>query len=121
MHKSRLGEVTIDCQGDDLESASRFWSSALGYQATSFENHYVLETPEREVLINIQAVEHSPRVHLDIETDDIEAEVKRLESLGAKRVSKQRRWWVMEAPTGHRFCVVKVGRGGFKENATQWE
>ncbi len=121
MHKSRLGELTIDCRTDDLESAAAFWSAAFGYDATKFENHYRLETPENEVLMNIQAVEHSPRVHLDIETDDIEAEVARLEKLGARRVSKERRWWVMEAPTGHRFCVAQVGRAGFRSNATQWE
>ena len=121
MHKSRLGEVTIDCRGDDLESAAAFWSAAFGYEASSFENHFVLNTPENEVLMNIQAVEHSPRVHLDIETDDIEAEVTRLEKLGAKRVRKEHRWWVMEAPTGHRFCVVKVGRAGFESNATRWK
>jgi len=66
MHKSRLGEVTIDCSGDDLETAAAFWSAALGYEATSFENHYVLKTPDTEVLMNVQAVSHPPRVHLDI-------------------------------------------------------
>ena len=46
-------------------------------------------------------------MHLDIETDNIEAEVERLEKLGAKRVVKIHSWWVMEAPTGQRFCVVQ--------------
>lgn len=95
MHKSRLGEITIDCQTQDLESAADFWSAAFGYTATTHENYYVLKTPKNEVQMNIQAVRHPPRVHLDIETDDIEAEVERLEALGAKRVSKERRWWVM--------------------------
>ena len=121
MHKSRLGELTIDCRSDDLESAATFWSAVFGYEARTFENHYQLGTPANEVLINIQAVEHPPRVHLDIETDDIDAEVARLEKLGARRISRERRWWVMEAPTGHRFCVVKVGRDGFEANATRWE
>ena len=53
-------------------------------------------------------VGHDSRVHLDIESDDIEAEVARLEALGAKKVAFIRRWWVMEAPTGQRFCVVKM-------------
>jgi hypothetical protein len=47
-------------------------------------------------------------VHLDIESDDVEAEVRRLESLGARRVEQVQTWWVMEAPTGQRFCVVRL-------------
>ena len=49
-----------------------------------------------------------------------DAEVKRLEKLGAKRVAKVRTWWVMEAPSGQRFCVVRVQRSDFAENANTW-
>jgi hypothetical protein len=62
----------------------------------------------------------SGRIHLDIETDDIEAEVKRLEALGAKRVEFIKRWWVMEAPTGQRFCVVRPQRGALESRANAW-
>ena len=63
-------------------------------------------------------MDHEPRVHLDIETDDLDAEVARLEALGAQRVSFVRRWWVMQAPTGHRFCVVRQqpGKTGIVQN-----
>jgi hypothetical protein len=47
-------------------------------------------------------------VHLDIEADDVDAEAARLEQLGARKIAFIKRWWVMEAPTGHRFCVVKM-------------
>jgi hypothetical protein len=60
-------------------------------------------------------------VHLDIEADDIEAEVQRLEALGAQRVRQVHGWWVMQAPTGQRFCVVRVQRAGFAETANRWE
>jgi hypothetical protein len=53
-------------------------------------------------------------VHLDIESDDIEAEVKRLERLGAKRIASVNTWCVMEAPTGQRFCVVRPQRPGIE-------
>jgi hypothetical protein len=56
----------------------------------------------------VQKVPHASRVHLDIETDDLDAEVERLEKLGARRIAFVRRWWVMEAPTGQRFCVVRM-------------
>jgi hypothetical protein len=59
-------------------------------------------------------------VHIDIETDDIEAEVARLEQLGARKVQKMRAWWIMEAPTGQRFCVVGVKRTNFATTANRW-
>ena len=71
--------------------------------------------------IEVQQVEHESRVHLDIETDDIEAEVRRLEALGAKRDRQGHTWWVMEAPTGQRFCVVRPQRADFKEHANVWK
>ena len=58
--------------------------------------------------IEVQKVEHPSRVHLDIEADDIDAEATRLEQLGARRIGFVKRWWVMEAPTGQRFCVVRM-------------
>jgi hypothetical protein len=58
--------------------------------------------------IEVQKVSHPSRVHLDIEADDVDAEAERLEKLGAKKIAFVKRWWVMEAPTGQRFCVVKM-------------
>jgi hypothetical protein len=73
-----------------------------------------LETGTNGLHIEVQQVTHASRVHLDIETDDIEAEVRRLEGLGARRVSNVRTWVVMEAPTGQRFCVVRQQRPGLQ-------
>ena len=56
-----------------------------------------------------------------LETDDIAAEVARLTKLGAKVVDRLKRWVVMEAPTGQRFCVVRVQRPGFPKNAHRWD
>lgn len=126
MHKSRLAGFIIDCETDDLEAAAAFWSEALGY-ATRISGdpddggYVMLETPPREVHIEVQQVTHPSRVHLDIETDDIEAEVQRLEALGARRIGKIKRWVVMEAPTGQRFCVVKPVRANFDDTANTWD
>ena len=69
----------------------------------------------------MQTVDHESRVHLDIETDDVEAEVRRLEALGAKRVAAIEAWVVMEAPTGQRFCVVRAASPSFGEHAKRWD
>ena len=126
MHKSRLAGIVIDCRTDNLEQAAEFWGAALGCEPyadprTDTSRYRILKTPEGEVGLDVQRVEHESRVHLDIETDDIEAEVARLEALGAVRVGKTPGWVVMEAPTGQRFCVVKVFRANFAADANRWE
>ena len=66
-----------------------------------------MQSDPDEVQIILQKVQHPGWVHLDIETDDIEAEVARLEQLGAKRVAQIKNGWVMEAPGGHGHCLVQ--------------
>lgn len=124
MHRSRLGALVIDCRTDDLDAAARFWADALGCAVdddTSDQLYRRLIGPDEEVKMLVQKIEHAPRVHLDIETDDQAAEVARLEGLGARQVAVIRDWTVMEAPSGHRFCVVKPQRPDFEQNAKAWD
>jgi predicted enzyme related to lactoylglutathione lyase len=126
MHSSRLCAILIDCDASDVDDAARFWSQALGRavdinHAGSRGNYRMLETPPDEPIVQIQRVHHESRAHLDIETDDIPAEVARLEKLGARVVERLERWVVMQSPTGQRFCVVRVQRPGFPKNANRWD
>jgi predicted enzyme related to lactoylglutathione lyase len=125
MHRSRLAGFIIDCNTDDLRSAAEFWGAALGMKVGALpgeEGKYIhLGEPGDRLHIEVQAVSHPSRVHLDIEADDIEAEVRRLEALGAKRLQKVKTWWVMQAPTGQRFCVVRPQGESFTEHANTWE
>jgi predicted enzyme related to lactoylglutathione lyase len=125
MHKSKLGGFIIDCRTDDLGAAADFWGRALGLPVrelpgTEGEFYRRLEDHQHGLEIEVQKVDHPSRVHLDIETDDIEAEVRRLEALGAKRVQAVQTWVVMEAPTGQRFCVVRAGTAEFERRASVW-
>lgn len=124
MHKSRLSTFIIDCRSDDVDAASAFWSAALGRPVQPPDpgdhKYRTLKSAAAEPLVMVQIVEHPGRIHLDIETDDIEAEVVRLEALGAKRIEKFPRWWVLEAPTGQRFCVVNPQRGPLGDDANTW-
>jgi len=121
-HRSRIGTVSIDCRTGDLSEAIAFWSAALGAEAkpgpdgrhASFDG---LTGPR----VDIQAVDHAPRVHLDLETDDREAECRRLTALGARELARIEDWIVMEAPTGHRFCLVKPQGADFPGHAARWE
>jgi glyoxalase superfamily protein len=126
MHHSRLCAVLIDCKTSNVEEAAHFWGEALGravdlQHAGSRGNYRMLQTPPDEPIVQIQRVDHESRVHIDIESDDIPAEVARLEKLGARVVERVKRWIVMQAPTGQRFCVVPVQRPGFPKNANRWD
>jgi len=123
MHKSRLAGFIIDCKTDALDEAAKFWSEALGLKinidATQIK-YRTLDGDSHGLHIEVQQVQHPSRVHLDVETDDIEAEAARLEKLGAKKVERFPHWWVMEAPTGQRFCVVRPQSKDFADRANQW-
>ena len=126
MHRSRLCALLIDCRTEDIDAAARFWAEALGRAVDPDHpgtrgNYRMLATPPDEPMVQLQRVDHESRVHLDIETDDIPEEVARLEKLGARVAERLPRWVVMEAPTGQRFCVVRVQRPGFPKNAHRWE
>ena len=125
MHRSRLSGLSIDCRTEDLEAAAAFWGRALGCPVVPDDdpanaNYVRLESAPNELDLEVQKVDHESRVHIDIETDDIEAEAVRLEKLGAKRLVKIRTWLVMEAPTGQRFCLVRPQRSAFETEANVW-
>ena len=124
-HRSKLCGFIIDCRTEDLGTAADFWGRALGMEIRALpgeegEKYVRLVDRNSELHIEVQKVEHRSRVHLDIEADDVEAEVRRLEALGAHRVAQVHTWWVMEAPTGHRFCVVRRSSPSFEAEANRW-
>ena len=95
MHHSRLCAVLVDCKTPDVDEAARFWSHALGRAVDPNHpgtrgNYRMLDTPPDEPIVQIQRVEHESRVHLDIETDNIPAEVERL-------TSWVQPWWIVSS------------------------
>lgn len=125
MHKSKLAGFIVDCQTDDLQTAASFWSNALGMELRQLpgeegEKYVELLDASEDMHVEVQSVEHPSRVHLDIEIDDIDAEVARLIELGAAEVKRVKRWCVMEAPTGQRFCVVTNRTDSFADRANEW-
>ncbi len=123
MHRSRLAGFIIDCKGDRTDAAARFWSDALGMKMVpAQDDKYVeLDAKARDLRIEVQRVAHESRVHVDIESEDVEAEVARLVGLGAREIERVHTWVVLEAPTGQRFCVVRARRSLEGEpGATPW-
>jgi hypothetical protein len=125
MHRSRINGILIDCNVDDIQVAASFWAEALGRPITPNHpgtrgNYVMLEDRPNQISVQVQRVDHESRVHIDIETDDIAAEVARLEQLGATVDKRLERWVVMRAPSGQRFCIVRVQRDGFDKDANVW-
>ena len=125
MHRSRLTAALVDVPNSTYGSSLRFWAGALGVEPQFDDDNPEYAdlgeaTPGLQVFV--QQVGAPARVHLDIETDDVEAEVTRLEALGATRVEQVKSWWVMRDPAGLPFCVVRVQTGpAFDQLATAWE
>jgi hypothetical protein len=116
----------IDISERDYEKGESFWSAALGKPAIADTNPRYASLKGRVggdggpyVLLQ-RVVPEERAVHLDVETDDVEAEVRRLEKLGARVKARIREHVVMEAPSGHPFCVVPVYRSDFPIKATEW-
>lgn len=126
MHRSRLSTVLIDCVDEDYERGVEFWSRALGKEIVPTDRPVYASLRGRiggdgGPFVGLQRVSAGERaIHLDIETDDVEAEVARLEKLGARVKARIRTHVVMEAPSGHAFCVVRVHRGDFPAGAAEW-
>jgi len=118
MHRSRVAHFVIDV--DDLDRGFTFWSTALDaieepVNPASRHVYRKMRLPDTSIRILLQWTDDpkagKERMHLDLETDDVEAEVKRLEALGASRWNHQAvrgyGYWVMRDPWGNEFCVLR--------------
>jgi len=108
MHKSRLSAIVVDCHTGHIEQAAGFWSQLLG-QPSHVDDDGLRATilaADRGVSLVIEAVHDEARIHFDIETDDLAAEIHRIEQLGGRKLSVIDHSVIMEAPTGHRFRLT---------------
>ena len=124
-HFSRLFKVVIDVPASDHDRELLFWQGAVGEPLLRFdypEYHGAALHGQDFWLLMQRLGEGAARVHLDIHTDDLAAEVARLEHLGAERVQRVHSWWVMRDPAGLLFCVIPNPVGTLTErNAHRWD
>ncbi|WP_203719468.1 VOC family protein, partial [Asanoa siamensis] len=107
----RLSTILIDTPTDEAGSAATFWSRALGVPA-----HPVPDEPQftglpgalPDLVLAVQSVDDQPRFHVDIETDDVEAETARLLALGAVETNRWLDCRILRAPGGHILCVIPL-------------
>ncbi|WP_049579332.1 VOC family protein [Streptomyces sp. SBT349] len=125
MHRSRVYAVIIDAPEEEAERATAFWSAALGVAAEPFAPEPQFTTLHEALpglVTAVQAVDDAPRIHLDIETDDIEAETARLVDLGAEEIAQWQECHVLRVPGGHLVCVLPVETDpeAFRAGANVW-
>ena len=125
-HYSRLSKIVIDVPTADHDRELAFWSAAVGQPLTRFDTHpeyrgAALQGQEFGLLI--QRLGDGPgRVHLDIHTDDLAAEIARLEQIGAERVQQVDSWWILRDPAGLLFCVIPEPAGSLNDShAQRWD
>ena len=125
-HYSRLSKIVIDVPAADHDRELAFWSAAAGQPLTRFDTHpeyHGAPLHGTDFGLLIQRLGDGPgRVHLDIHTDDLAAEIARLEQLGAERVQQVHSWWILRDPAGLLFCVIPEPAGSLNDsNAQRWD
>jgi predicted enzyme related to lactoylglutathione lyase len=114
MHRNLLSTFVIDVPSERRDEMVAFWSAALGAtsEATRMANYHILHdaaAPNRIVVQDVGTGQAG--IHFDIHTDDLDAEIARLQELGATLVDPSwaehpGRWVIMRDPAGMEFCVV---------------
>jgi len=116
--------VLLDHPRDKYDTARAFWSAALGsHPEPAPDGPYESFGLAGDVRLELQrtGLGTHPRVHFDIETDDVRAEVTRLLELGAEVVTEFEEYAILSDPVGLAFCVVPVQSGeAFEKHATAW-
>lgn len=124
MHRSRIGVVLIDHPESSYAAAAAFWSGVAGRgRVAAGEPYESLGPLAGGVSLELQRTgdETPARVHLDIETDDVAAEVARVLALGATVAEERDGYTILTDPGGLVFCVVPVQRPDtFDDHATTW-
>jgi hypothetical protein len=125
VHRSKLTAVLVDVPEGVYDREVGFWSAATG-RRPAVDDRNPEYSDFGEVVPGWQFMVQrigtpAARCHLDVETDDVDAEVRRLEALGAERVGAVKKWFVMRDPAGLLFCVVPVQTGeAFQQLAATW-
>ena len=125
-HYSRLSKIVIDVPEESHDRELEFWQAATGEPMTQFDGYpeyHGATLPGQDAGLLVQRLDQgAARVHVDIHTDDLAAEVARLEQLGAQRIQQVHSWWVMRDPAGLPFCVIPAEPGELTDsNAQRWE
>jgi len=116
--------IVVDAPPDQHDAELVFWQAASGTQLNQLERHpeyHGAALPHTDIAMLVQRLGTGPaRYHVDIHTDDLDAEVARLVALGAHLVERVDFWCVLRDPAGLLLCVVLDHRVN-ASNAQRWD
>ena len=125
-HYSKLIKIVIDVPPAEHDRELAFWSAATGQPLAQFDRHpeyHGAALHGQDLWLLVQRLDEGQgRVHIDIHTDDLAAEMARLEKLGAELVQQAHSWSVMRDPAGLLFCIFPERPGTLNDsNAQRWD
>ena len=116
------GDLTVVVDCSDLERSATFWAAILGYVPDGeAEGNYLSLIPSDGIGVEVmlqrvpEAKMTKNRVHLDLRTRDLDAEVARVRALGATLLTTEPiveygwTWHILGDPDGNEFCVLQPG------------
>ncbi len=114
-HRSRVAQLVVDAPADRFDAECAFWAAATGWSERTGrrpEFRRLLppaSSPLQLLLHRLDERDAPVRAHLDIDTDDIDAEVRRLVALGAAVTAASEHggsWVTLVDPVGLPFCAT---------------
>src|SRR4051794_27170622 len=149
MHRSRLSTILIDVPEASAGEAAALWAPAPGVPAPPVpapgpwggraapfgpapwgapatpvpgeEQFTSLPGALPSLTLAVQSVDDEARYHVDLETDNVDAETARLLALGAVEINRWLECRILRAPGGHLLCVIPLHSDDFADHATTWE
>ena len=112
-HRSQVDQVTLDVPPPAYDVEVAFWHGLTGWDLTDLEETEFErlqppdEQPLRWLVQRRDDADGPVRAHLDLATDDHEAEVARHLTLGATEVARHDGWTVLTDPVGTTYCVTR--------------
>lgn len=119
MHSYPHGTLVIVVDCADIDRAADFWAGVLGYHRPHARSgvYLMLIPPGGGVEILLQQVNDTKtsknRLHVDLRTPDLDAEVRRVVALGATIITDQPlvehdwTWHILADPDGNEFCILQ--------------
>jgi len=113
-HRSRLAQVCVDIPAREYDREATFWRQLTGWDSSRSgrpEFTDLVGPPEAPLQLLLQRLGEddegtATRAHIDLGSDDIDAEAARLVGLGARYLDRFEGWAVLSDPAGLVFCVT---------------
>jgi hypothetical protein len=115
-HRSRLAQLCIDAPHDHYSTEAAFWTGVTGWRrGASRRPEFEFLHPPKGCPLQLLLQRLNPtddatttRAHIDLGTDDVDAEVARLGALGSTQVARVGSWRIMSDPaTRLPYCVTR--------------